>query len=235
MGVFARRQLEPRATLVVTLSVMLHRSLEEALEDLAQRFAREVIVLLRGFSLEEIVAVAPNHDRVPRRGPGRPRKIHTPSAGVRKSVNTEDEARELLQRQGYRLRRSPARLKKLANQIVAVVKSHPDGIDAKGIKAALGFKSGMAAQKVFSTPLNMALASKTIQKTGVAVNTIYTATPRPDSTRNRTAREHKPVGLSGDASRSDEQSVPNQEQMTRADGHDAIQEISRNAISTIPS
>jgi hypothetical protein len=89
------------------------------------------------------------------------------------------------------VRRSPAQLQKLADQLVAVVKAHPRGINAEDIKTKMGIKHGNVGAKVFTKPLGVALASKKIRKSGsVEVRNISLA----DSHKRRSSRLDEEAG-----------------------------------------
>ena len=125
---------------------------------LASNLADEVVAAVRCMSLAELAGLraVPRH-----RGSGRPRPKHM-AAKARRAHK--------------RYRRSPAQLKKVADQIVAVVKAHPKGINAEAIKTKMGIKLGNVRAKVFSKPLAVALASKEITKKGKRRATMYFAT-----------------------------------------------------------
>jgi len=129
-------------------------TLHATINALASEFAHDLLRALRDAPLKDIVAET-SSGHVQRR------------AARRVSDGTKSIA-------GHkRVRRSPETLKKLADQIVALVAKHPKGIRAEELKAAMGVKPGNVGAKVFTKPLSVALASKKIRKRGHRRATTY--------------------------------------------------------------
>ena len=123
-------------------------SLQTTINELASRFAHDLLAAIRGTSLDEIIAETHGTTHVKR---GRR------AAGF---VATS--------RPGKRVRRTEADLKKLTDKIVALVASKKAGINAEGIKAALKVE-----RKELPRPLAMALSAKKIRKSGKRRATLY--------------------------------------------------------------
>ena len=128
-------------------------TLHATINELASNFAHDLLRALRGASLEEIISETSGHGARLARGGGGPIPFRA--------------------KKGKRIRRSPEQLQKVAEQIVAIVKAHPKGINAEAIKAKMGIKSGNVGAKVFTKPLGVALASKKITKRGNRRSTMY--------------------------------------------------------------
>ncbi len=132
-------------------------SLHATINELASKFAHDLLRALRAASLDELVReTAPGHVRASSAS------SHTPRAPQRKSG-------------GKRIRRSPEELNEYANRIVALVAKHPKGIRAEDLKRALGIPPGNIGAKVFTKPLAFALASKKLTKRGARRATTYFA------------------------------------------------------------
>ena len=72
-----------------------------------------------------------------------------------------------------RNRRSLDEITQFADRIVAVIKTHRDGISAEEMKTVLKLPRGRASQKVIAKPLAIALTSKRVKKTGTRRATRY--------------------------------------------------------------
>jgi hypothetical protein len=121
--------------------------LQSAIEALAKEFTSKILHALRSASIEELSP----HARAPK---------STSSSPAKKAK---------------RIRRSPAELHRLADQLVSIVKKHPNGIRAEDLKRAFGVKPGNVGAKVFTKPLAFALHAKKLTKHGQRRNTTYHA------------------------------------------------------------
>ena len=139
--------------------------LKTVIAQLASNLAAEVVAAVRQMSLAELAGLG---DKARRRGGG-PRKVRA-RGGVEHPNKTPTG-----KRRRARHRRSPEQLKRVADEIVAIVKAHPKGINAEAIKTEMGIKHGNVGAKVFTRPLSVALASKRITKKGKKRATIYFA------------------------------------------------------------
>lgn len=129
-------------------------TLHSTINALAAAFADELLVAMRHASPEELLSET-SVDHLSRR-------THHHSTNSHATRRT-------------RIRRSPEQLQKVAEQIVAIVKAHPKGINAEAIKAKMGIKSGNVGAKVFTKPLAVALASTKVTKRGTRRATMYFA------------------------------------------------------------
>jgi hypothetical protein len=134
-------------------------TLHATINELASNFAHDLLRTFRRASLQDILAeTSAGHTR---RGPGRPR---AQIAGGAVPIHTK--------RKGARLaRRSLADITKMAENIIALVKSSKKGINAEGIKKTLKIE-----RRELPRPLGLALKSKKITKRGKKRATTYFAT-----------------------------------------------------------
>lgn len=140
-------------------------NLHNTINSLASQFAHDLLRALRGASLDEIVAeTSAGHAR----RPGRPRaqvagggggEVHAPLFRGKHAKRSKRLAR-----------RSAADLAKMVDKLVAIVKGAKSGINAEGLKAALGID-----RRELPRPLGMALESKRISKRGHKRATTYFA------------------------------------------------------------
>jgi hypothetical protein len=143
--------------------------LKTVIAKLASNLAAEVVAAVRHMSLDELAGLdRPTVTRPIRRRRGRPRKTDVVQAKTWGDWGPRASKRP-------RVRRSPAHLQKLADRIVAIVKAHPNGINAEDIKTKMGIRHGNVGAKVFTKPLAVALASKEIRKSGIRRGTRYFA------------------------------------------------------------
>ena len=128
--------------------------LHATINELASRFAHDLVRALRGASLDEIIAeTSADHSR--------PTRKRTTAAVARTRSN------------GKRIRRSAEQLQVFADRIVALVLKHPKGIRAEELKRAMGVAPGNVGAKVFTHPLGVALRSGKIKKRGQRRATLY--------------------------------------------------------------
>lgn len=127
-------------------------TLHATINELAERFAHDLLRALRGASLDEIIAeTAPGYHGVKRR------------RGAQGLVASSGGKR------GRLARRSEKDLAKIAEEIVATVKaSGKTGINAETLRGKLGIQ-----RKELPRPLGMALTSKKITKRGKKRATTY--------------------------------------------------------------
>lgn len=126
-------------------------SLRAKIEVLASEFVSGVLAAMRECSLEELAggsaSVAVRHAKEP------------------------DVARAPRAKSSGRLaRRSPEDIEKMADDIVALVKKHDDGMRAEEIRKELGID-----KREWMRPLQAALDSKRLRKSGEKRATVYTA------------------------------------------------------------
>jgi hypothetical protein len=121
-------------------------SLKNEINELATTFAHDLLKALRGASLEDIISET---------RPGHVKRAPSPTRATRA-------------RGGRLARRTAKDIEKLAEQIVALVISNEDGINAESLRAALKVE-----RKELPRPLAMALSSKKIRKRGVKRATTY--------------------------------------------------------------
>jgi hypothetical protein len=129
-------------------------NLDRAITDLATRFALDLLAALRSASLEDL---AMQTGKAPRGRMTRAEARAAMSAGASRP----------------RHRRSPDEIEKLADRIVAIVRSHRNGISAEELKTILKLARGRKSQKIIAKPLAEALHSKRVKKTGTRRATRY--------------------------------------------------------------
>ena len=133
-------------------------TLKASIQSLAHEFASGVLAAIRGASLEEILdGAAP-----PRRGPGRPR------GSIRARHAARVSAPRPRARGGKRHRRTAKDIAGVAERIVGLVSKHPKGIRGEHIRRDLGI-----AKNQWMKPLELALGSKKLRKTGEKRATTY--------------------------------------------------------------
>jgi hypothetical protein len=135
-------------------------TLKTSIESLANEFVTGILVAIRGASLEEVLGTAGST----RRGPGRPRG----SVSSRSTARAAAPARR--PRTGKRIRRSTKDIAGVAERIVAFVTKHAKGVRSEQIRKELGI-----AKNAWMKPLEMALSSKKLRKTGEKRSTTYFA------------------------------------------------------------
>ena len=123
-------------------------TLHAQINALAAEFAHALLRALRNSSLDEIVAET--------------------NSGHARRVRSAGRPRGLVAEGGRLARRSDEDLKKLADEIVALVVSNKQGINAEAIKSTLKLE-----RKELPRPLAMALKSKRIVKRGKKRATKY--------------------------------------------------------------
>ena len=120
-------------------------SLHAEIQRLSEAFAAKIVHAIRGLTLDDLARLD-----------GTPGSSPSPRSRTRH-------------------RRAPEAQQHVADQIVAIVQTHPNGINAEGLKAKLGIKTGPKAAPTFMRPLAVALASKQIRKRGQKRGTTYHA------------------------------------------------------------
>lgn len=137
-------------------------TLRETIHLLAADFAAGVLGVIRGASLEDILAET---EGVARRGRGRP-----PSQVVVSNPKDGSPRAPRPGRPGRLQRRSASDIGHVIDQIVELLSDKPKGLRAEQIRAALGLSS-----KELPRPIAQALSSKQISKTGQKRATTYYA------------------------------------------------------------
>jgi uncharacterized protein YejL (UPF0352 family) len=130
-------------------------SLQSQLQQLATTFADSVLAAIRATSLDELVG-ASGASAAPRRGATqgfrKPVVASAPTPAVAKRMSSPKSS-------GRLARRSPEQIRKIVDQVVALVKKHKDGLRAEQIRVELGLlakemprvlKDGVAAKKLAS-------------------------------------------------------------------------------------
>jgi hypothetical protein len=134
-------------------------NLRSHLQDLAHRFADEVLSAIRHANLHELVSDSPNSTRA-RRGPGRPPMAH----GAGGSTAPKHTKR------GRIARRSPEDIAKTLAQVVSLVKGKKDGLSSEQIQKSLRLDR-REVPRILST----GLAKKDLRKKGQKRATRYFA------------------------------------------------------------
>ena len=134
-------------------------NLRSHVQDLAHRFADEVLAAIRQANLHELVSDSPHAGRG-RRGPGRPRKTQAPG------VSTPPKRGK-----GGRLaRRSPEDIAKTLGQVVALLKGKKDGLRSEQIQKSLRLD-----RRELPRVLSAGLAKRNLRKKGQKRATKYFA------------------------------------------------------------
>jgi hypothetical protein len=133
-------------------------TLHATINSLASEFAHELLRALRNASLDEIIAETA-HDH-------RSHATHPVAHAKHAAGGGGGGARRA--RGGKRHRRSSADLTSVVEKIISTVKSHKNGINAEGIRAALKLP-----RKELPRPIQLALATKKIKKKGERRATTY--------------------------------------------------------------
>ncbi len=138
----------------------MSNDLHRTLESLASQFAHDVLLALRGASLEDIVAESrPGHA-----GAAKKRPAAEAAAPARR-------ARGAGRRKGGRLkRRSPDQLEKVLASVVTLLKQNPKGLRGEEIQKKLGL-----ARKELARPVAHGLGKKALRKKGEKRATTYFA------------------------------------------------------------
>ena len=133
-------------------------NLNTTIQSLAAKFASELVVALRGLSLDEILAV----------GAGK----STPAPRAARATTAAKPAAKSVAAKApkSRIRRSLADIEGVTSQIVALLKKNPKGLRAEQIQAALKL-----AKNESPRPLAHGLAKKTLKKQGKKRSTTYFA------------------------------------------------------------
>jgi hypothetical protein len=134
-------------------------TLHSHLQDLAHRFADEVLSAIRHANLQELVSDSPRGARS-RRGPGRPRRAH--AGGVPTTPKSV--------KRGRLARRSPDDIAKTLAQVVSLVKGKKEGLSSEQIQKSLRLDR-REVPRVLST----GLAKKHLRKKGQKRATRYFA------------------------------------------------------------
>jgi hypothetical protein len=134
-------------------------NLRSHLQDLAHRFADEVLSAIRRANLHELVSDSPRSTRA-RTGPGRPRMAH--AGGVAAAPKRG--------KPGRLARRSPADIAKTLAQVVSLVKGKKEGLSSEQIQKSLRLDR-REVPRVLST----GLAKKNLRKKGQRRATRYFA------------------------------------------------------------
>jgi hypothetical protein len=134
--------------------------LRNQINDLAMKFAAQLMSALQAASLSELASEAAQGAR---RGPGRP-----PKAGA--LAKLVKDAGSAVSRGGKRRRRSAADIGETVEAIVKLLKTQRAGLRAEQIRAKLGL-----ARKEIPRPIAAALASRKITKKGQKRATTYFA------------------------------------------------------------
>jgi hypothetical protein len=141
-------------------------SLKSNIAVLAETFATSVLAAIRSASLDEILAGGGSAPA--RRGPGRPRKANGAATTTSSKPATSKPATKT---KGGRLaRRSPSDLEHVVGLIVAKLGEHKAGMRSEELQKALKLD-----KKEITGPLNLALSSKKVVKTGQKRSTTYFA------------------------------------------------------------
>jgi hypothetical protein len=132
-------------------------NLRSHLQDLAHRFADEVLSAIRHANLQELVSDSPSSTRA-RRGPGRPRMAH--AGGVSAPPKST--------KRGRLARRSPEDIAKTLAQVVSLVKGKKEGLSSEQIQKSLRLDR-REVPRILST----GLAKKSLSKKGQKRATRY--------------------------------------------------------------
>lgn len=149
--------------------------LQSTLEKLAQQFAKDVLMALRGSSLDELA-------RLGSAGPARAPKVAATSR--REPSGTAKRART-----GRLARRSAGDIDKVVERIVALLADASTGLGAEALRAKLGVSS-----KELPRPLQQALESGRIRKEGERRATRYFAAGGTPSAKARATPSARPRG-----------------------------------------
>jgi hypothetical protein len=144
-------------------------TLRDTIHLLAADFAAGVLGVVRGASLEDILAETAQTGGVARRGRGRPPSV---AAGVGSLANVAARAPRAPKsgRSGRLPRRSASDIGGVVAKIVDLLSGTPKGLRAEQIRAALNLSS-----KELPRPIAQALSSKQISKVGQKRATTYFA------------------------------------------------------------
>ncbi|HXX69421.1 MAG TPA: hypothetical protein VEK07_19710 [Polyangiaceae bacterium] len=132
----------------------MSNSLRGRLNALASSFASSVLEVIRGVSLDQLIAESSS---------GRARK-GGPAAPVRAAAPTGAGPR----RRGRLPRRSAGDIERVVDRIVGLLKRHPGGLRAEEIRDQLGLEA-----KELPRPLKEALDTGSLQKSGQKRATTY--------------------------------------------------------------
>jgi hypothetical protein len=147
-------------------------ALRSTIADLASAFAASVVTAIRGASLEDILAVSNSAAgaHVPRRGPGRPRKVVTTGAAPAPAAKSAPRKAAKGKKAGRLRRRSPGDIAKALDAVVGLVKSKKAGLRSEQIRKALHMQA-----KEMPRVLKEGLTKKLLKSKGRKRSTTYTA------------------------------------------------------------
>ena len=135
-------------------------TLRDTIQKLAGDFAAGVLGVIRGASLEDILAET---ESVVRRGRGRP-----PSQANARGLLDPASPAPKLGRKGRLQRRSASDIGQVVSRIVELLSGKPKGLRAEQIRAALGLSA-----KELPRPIAQALSAQQITKSGQKRATTY--------------------------------------------------------------
>jgi len=131
----------------------MSNSLRGRLNTLASSFASSVLEVIRGVSLDQLIAESSGGAR--KGGPGAPVRAVQPTGAAPR-------------RRGRLPRRSAGDIERVVERIVSLVKRHPGGLRAEQIRDQLGLEA-----KELPRPLKEALDTGSLQKSGQKRATTY--------------------------------------------------------------
>jgi hypothetical protein len=143
--------------------LMATSSLRSQLDDLAHQFTQQVLAAVHGAPLQELMGSLGNG--------GRPAEAGPPSAGRSAGVRgTPASAPKPTEKDGRLPRRSAEDIRMALQKIVALVKTHKEGMRAEQIRATLGM-----LPKEMPRILQEGLTSKKLTSKGQKRATVYFA------------------------------------------------------------
>jgi hypothetical protein len=135
-------------------------SLRSRLNDLVSVFTSNILEVIRGASVEELLAEAPAGGG---RAPRAPRAVARPAASAAPAPSSR-------RRPGRLPRRSADDIAAVVDQIVELVKAHPEGLRAEQIREELSLQA-----KELPRPLAEAIEAGRLVKSGQKRATTYAA------------------------------------------------------------